>query len=77
MDWHDHIGTSPGILSGKPVIKGTRISVEHVLGLFEAGWGEGDILDSYPHISREEVRACLAYARSEVSDAKLFPMTDV
>lgn len=59
MDWRDHITRDPGVLSGKPIIKGTRISVEHVLGLLESGWSTTDILESYPHPPPKGIRACL------------------
>jgi uncharacterized protein (DUF433 family) len=63
----------PKVLAGKPIIRGTRISVEFVLGLLVDGWGEADILANYPGITREDVIACLAYARDTVSSEKVFP----
>ena len=52
------------ILGGKPVIKGTRISVEFILELMASGVSEGEILEDYPHLTREDVYACLRYAVS-------------
>lgn len=63
----------PQVLAGKPIIRGTRISVEFVLSLLVDGWGEADILANYPGITREDVIACLAYARDTVSSEKVFP----
>ena len=57
MRWHDHIHSDPSILLGKPVIRGTRLSVEFLLGLLAEGWTEQDILRSYPQLSREALRA--------------------
>ena len=57
MRWHDHIHSDPSILLGKPVIRGTRLSVEFLLGLLAEGWTEHDILESYPQLSREALRA--------------------
>lgn len=73
MDWRERITSTPDVLAGKPVIEGTRLSVEHVLGLLENGWSEADILESYPHLDQEDVRACLGYAREVLAEEKLYP----
>ncbi len=73
MNWRDHITSDPDVLRGKPVIKGTRISVEHVLGLLENGWSEADILESYPHLTPGGIRACLGFAREITAEEKLYP----
>ena len=57
MRWHDHIHSDPSVLLGKPVIRGTRLSVEFLRGLLAEGWTEQDILESYPQLSREALRA--------------------
>ena len=53
----------PAVLAGKPVIRGTRLSVEFVIGLMAEGWTEADILANYPNLSRNDISSCLAYAR--------------
>lgn len=53
------------ILVGKPIIRGTRISVEFVIDLLASGWTTAEILDEYDHLKAEDIRACFAYA-SEV-----------
>ena len=53
----------PGVLAGKPVIRGTRLSVDFVIGLMADGWTEGEILRNYKVVSYEDLKACLAYAR--------------
>jgi uncharacterized protein (DUF433 family) len=63
----------PTVLAGKPVIRGTRLSVEFVIGLMAEGWNETDILTNYPGITHEDVMACLAYARDALSSEKVFP----
>lgn len=63
----------PAILAGKPVVRGTRLSVEFVVGLLADGWSEPDILKNYPGLSREDIAACLAYARDILSSEKVFP----
>jgi uncharacterized protein (DUF433 family) len=62
VDWKDRIYIDPAILLGKPVIKGTRLTVEFIIDLLAQGWTEEKILRNYPGISREDVHACLAYA---------------
>lgn len=62
MRWFDHIGERPDVLGGKPVIKGTRISVELVLEWFSNGETEAGLLTSYPTLKSDDVRAALKYA---------------
>ena len=63
MDAFERITLDPEVLAGKPVVKGTRLSVEFIVGLLAQGWSEEDILDNYPGLQCEDIRACLAYAR--------------
>ncbi len=63
MDWQDRIVKDPSILAGKPTVKGTRISVELVVDLLDAGvWSEADILRNYPRLTSEDLEACRMYA---------------
>jgi uncharacterized protein (DUF433 family) len=48
MDWHDRITIDPNVLVGKPVVKGTRLSVEFIIGLLSQGWSEAEVLRNYP-----------------------------
>lgn len=68
MDWRDHIHSDPGILGGKPVVKGTRISVELILEYLADGAGVAEILAAYPHITEQDVRAAVAFAHDMVAD---------
>ena len=62
-DWKHRIEQVPGVLGGKPVIKGTRLSVELIVDyLYGGAWGEDDILKNYPGITREDIEACRQYA---------------
>lgn len=63
MDWREYITIDPEILVGKPVLKGTRLSVEFVIGLLSQGWSEAEILRNYPGITATGIQACLAYAQ--------------
>ena len=62
MDWHERISIDPAIRSGKPCIKGTRITVYDVLEYLAAGMSQDDILRDFPDLSRDDVRAVLAFA---------------
>ena len=55
------ITVNPGIFGGKPIIRGRRLAVEHVLGMLAAGDSVDDLLKAYPWLEREDVLACLAY----------------
>ena len=61
-NWKRYITTDPKILSGKPVIKGTRISVDFILERLTSGWSETDILENYPNLTKESIRAIYSFA---------------
>jgi len=56
------IVANPKILGGKPIIEGTRISVEFILDLLASDVSEAEILEDYPHLTKEDIHACLKYA---------------
>ncbi|HEX8691670.1 MAG TPA: DUF433 domain-containing protein [Longimicrobium sp.] len=62
MHWREYIHSDPAVLTGKAVVRGTRLSVEFVLGLFAAGWTHAQVLESYPQLTPEALRAVFAYA---------------
>ncbi|OGT78258.1 MAG: antitoxin [Gammaproteobacteria bacterium RIFCSPLOWO2_02_FULL_56_15] len=62
MNWKDRIEVNPAVLVGKPIIMGTRISVELILDRLADGWTMEDVLASYPHVGREDVLAALSFA---------------
>jgi len=62
MRWEDRIVASPDVLVGKPVVKGTRLSVGFIVDLLAGGWTQEQILDNYPNLTADDIRACLAYA---------------
>jgi len=63
VDWKDHIASDPEILRGKPRIKGTRIPVGLVLGYLAAGQTAEEIIAEFPDLTRDQIAACLDYAR--------------
>lgn len=68
MLWQDRITADPETLFGKPRIKGTRIGVEFLLDLLASGWSEEQILDSYPHLTHEDLQAVFAFTRDCLKD---------
>ena len=58
----ERITANREVLGGKPIIRGTRISVEFILELLASGVTEGEILQDYPHLTKEDIQACLEYA---------------
>jgi uncharacterized protein (DUF433 family) len=73
MTEHPRIVLDPEVLVGKPVIRGTRLSVEFVIGLLADGWSASDILQNYAGVTHDDIIACLAYARDALSSEKVFP----
>ncbi|MFO1236134.1 MAG: DUF433 domain-containing protein [Alphaproteobacteria bacterium] len=68
---HDRIVRDPRIMSGQPVIAGTRIPVAAILNEFSVGETEVSILEAYPTLTREDIRAALAYASRWIRDERL------
>jgi uncharacterized protein (DUF433 family) len=64
---HDHIVRDTAILAGKPIVRGTRLSVEFVIGLIDDDWNEADIFANYPGLSREDIAACLNCAKDSLN----------
>jgi uncharacterized protein (DUF433 family) len=75
MQWQTYIYTNPEILRGKPIIKGTRLSVEFILSLYENRWTETMILENYPALNPEILSAVFAYLREGLFDVFLYPIT--
>jgi uncharacterized protein (DUF433 family) len=74
MNWREYIHRNPKVLVGKPVLIGTRISVELILEEMAAGASEEQLLRSYPHLKSGQIRAALAYAADLVkNDQTLLP----
>lgn len=67
------ITTNPEIFGGKPIIRGRRLAVEHVLGMLAAGDDVETILQGYPWLEHEDVHACLAYAHRLVGHERVEP----
>lgn len=68
------ITVNPNIFGGKPIIRGRRLAVEHVLGMLVAGDTVARVLEGYPWLEREDILACLAYAHKLVGHERVEPL---
>ena len=68
------ITTNPEIFGGKPIVRGRRLAVEHVLGMLAAGDSVDTIVEGYPWLEGDDVRACLLYARRRVGHERVGPL---
>ena len=64
---------NPGIFNGKPIIRGRRIAVEHILGMIAEGSTVEEILEGYPFLEKEDIQACMIYAHRIVSHKRVEP----
>jgi len=64
VDWREHIVSTADVLRGKPHIKGTRIPVSLILGYLAAGHTDGEIMAEFSDLRKEQIAACLDYARA-------------
>jgi uncharacterized protein (DUF433 family) len=67
---NERITIDPDVLSGKPIVSGTRISVEFVVGLLAQGWSVEDVLKEYDHLTPEDIQASLTYPREEAAKGR-------
>ena len=72
MDWKDYIVVNEKILVGKPVIKDTRLSVEHVINLLASGWTEQQLLENYPRLDKVKIQALFLYIKDCMKDGLIF-----
>jgi uncharacterized protein (DUF433 family) len=70
----DRITVNPGIFGGKPIVRGRRLAVEHVLGMLAAGDSAETILEGYPWLEMGDIQACLVYAKRLVARERVEPM---
>ena len=68
------ITLNPNVLAGKPVIKGTRLSVEFILGLMAHGATATEILEEYKGLTHEDIQACLVFAGESLSRTEFMPL---
>lgn len=74
MELLERITVNPQIFGGKPIIRGRRLAVEHVLGMLAAGDSQETILEGYPWLEPDDIRAVLVYARRHVGHERIEPL---
>jgi uncharacterized protein (DUF433 family) len=74
IEWGNFIHSDPNVLLGKPVVKGTRLAVEFILGLYAEGWTEDQILENYPNLTKESLLAVFAYTHECMREEFLYPL---
>lgn len=67
------IVSDPNVMGGKPVVAGTRITVEHILEKLAAGWSVDDLIDAHPQLTRESVQAALGFAAEALKADVVYP----
>ncbi len=70
----ERIVADPAVMVGKPIIKGTRITVEHILNVLGTGRSVEEVIQEYPRLTREDVLVAIQYARRIVEDERVFPL---
>jgi uncharacterized protein (DUF433 family) len=70
----ERIVIDPTILAGKPVVRGTRLAVEHVIDLLAQGWPEAEMLANFPGLTHEDIQACLGYASAVLKAERVYPL---
>ena len=74
MDWEERIELNPEILVGKPVVRGTRLSVQLIIELLGDGWTVDEVLDQYPTLTKDDVLACLRDASGCLALEMAYPL---
>lgn len=75
MKWQEYIVSDPSILLGKPIIKGTRISVELILELLENGWTPQQLIEAYPSLTPDSISAVFSYLKECMTHEFYFPFS--
>jgi uncharacterized protein (DUF433 family) len=72
--WQNHIHSNASILLGKPIIKNTRISVELILELLGSGWSNDQLIESYPSLTNNDIKAVFIYLKECIQEELFFPI---
>lgn len=74
VNWSARVVLDPTVLSGKPVVRGTRLSVQFIVGLLAQGWSTAQIVQEYEQLAVEDIQACLAYASDLLQTEHVYPL---
>jgi uncharacterized protein (DUF433 family) len=73
-DWKETITADPEVMMGKPVIAGTRLTVEFIVERLADGWTEEELVENYPGLTPAQIHACLAYAAEMLSEVQMYSL---
>jgi len=73
-DWKEMITADPEVMVGKPVIAGTRLTVEFIVERLADGWSEDELVQNYAGLTRKQIHACLAYAAEMLSEVQMYSL---
>lgn len=74
MNWRDFIHADSDVATGKPVVRGTRLAVDFLLSLLAEGWTQEQLLDNYPQLTPDALRAVFAFAAETVHEGDYYPL---
>ncbi|MDP2956496.1 MAG: DUF433 domain-containing protein [Longimicrobiales bacterium] len=74
MAWQDFIHSDPEVLAGKPVVRGTRLAVDFLLSLLGQGWSQEEILENYPQLTHDALRAVFTFAAETLHEEAYYPV---
>jgi len=77
VNWQEYITSNKDILQGKPIIKNTRLSVEFIIERLANGWTEKEILENYPNLTQDSLKAIYSYVYDCMKDGLLFMPTEI
>lgn len=77
MNWKEYIVADPAVLAGKPIIRGTRLSVEFIVGRLANGWSESEVLENYASLDKNALQAVHAYTYDLLQDSLLYLPADL
>ena len=73
-DWKEIITADPEVMVGKPVIAGTRLTVEFIVERLADGWSEESLIENYPGLTKMQIHACLSYAAEMLSELQMYSL---
>ena len=74
MDWQEYIHSDPDIMLGKPIVKGTRLTVELIIGLFAKGWTQDQIIENYPTLTPDVLRAVFTFVAERMQEEDFYSL---
>ena len=74
MDWQEYIHSDPDVMLGKPIVKGTRLTVEFIVGLFANGWTQDQIFENYPTLTTDALKAIFTFIAESMYEEDFYSL---